>query len=981
MKILIWGDPHIYPNSAFSRPTEDGLTTYLQEILKTGDWLNELVVEHRPHLSVCLGDVFHTHDHVDAQSLHVAELLLRNHLNLCAQIDAKFEMVLGNHEIYSPRIHLLPFMQDHVNGSVKARQFVNRKSPLRFEWLGFLPYGSDLSDLPTGKDNASIKIWFGHMEVKGAYRQAGSPSPKGMTLDQLPEGSILFNGHYHRPHAIAGPGGRQAVFPGSITARTFSDSGAPVPRGAILFDTVSQEIKRIENPHCQIFETVHVHSKEEIDKLQLLSNRDRTNVRVYLHDPGLEKDKRLRSQIAKFAHSAVVPAPIEVRGNQEAVLELDTAVDANLRRYLEGVELPEGLDLGRILESCQELVAEVGSVRQSKGKSIRFNNLAAENFMSFRQLYVDFTQPGLTLVEGQNLDDPGAASNGSGKSAIFEALYWALFDKTLRGTRKTEVGFLNGKKTGDPCSVRVDLEFREANGDYVVLRIHRYRNQPQKGTGLDIEIGDSNVTPRLPSDSQKVIDEILGIEPGIAQHLFFLTQGLSHRFMDLGDADRKRLVESIVGLDLYDAIHAAALKWKRDVEGGIQQKNNERISAHASASQAQSAVDFARQQLEFLESGNKTAISECDEKLESLQSHLDQENAKILGEKKNYDELHERSLILADELSDVVRRWEDAVSVRIRIETVLYQRKELAREAQALLKEGKCPQCGQSLDRAEHVHSQADPDLSSMESEYTAAKDIHRSLCEQKNALEAAQQSLKESMLYWSETITGTAGTIRNLESSIVQVQNAIKTAQSLRDERQRHLDEAEKRLAEAEAQLQNALNELQVENDKLSEKEFIVSIFAPTGIRSMVLRSVVDWLNHKLEEYSEILLGDDRVIIDSATELKSGKVVDKFNVAVHGNRSYTSCSSGERRRADLVIQFALNALARSTTGLHTNLLICDEIDDKLDMTGMENLAALLRKKAEDEELSVYLVTQHSFLKGLIPQRWVVRKENGVSSL
>jgi len=983
MKILIWGDPHIYPNSAFSRPTEDGLTTYLQEILQTGEWLKNLVHEYRPQLSVCLGDVFHTHDHVDAQSLHVAEKFLEEHIQACESVKSKFELVLGNHEIYSSKIHLLPFVRQHVNGSPQSHLlFVPGSNE---EWLGFLPYGSDLSDLPTGGANSkTITIWFGHLEIKGAHRQAGSLETKGVTLDQFPENSIVFNGHYHRPHAIAGPNGTQAVFPGSVTARTFSDSAAPLPRGALLFDTVTREIQRIENPHCQIFETIHVHSKAEIDKLQLIKSRDRTNVRVYLHDPGLEKDKGLRSQMTKFAHASVVPAPNEVEGDQNIVLELDTAVEANLVRYLETeVELPDGIDQETILRSCREVIAQAGDSERTRCKSVRFRTLRATNFMSFRSLEVDFTTPGLTLVEGQNLDDSGAQSNGSGKSAIFEALFWVLFDKTLRGTRKSEVGFLNGKKKGDPCSVELELEFNEQGRDVVVFRIHRYRDQPKVGTGLEIEAvdGESSMTPRLATDAQKVIDELLGLTPDLAQHLFFLTQGLSHRFMELGDADRKRLVESILGIDIYEAIYSASLGGARDAKAQVESREYDlRVSA-SNVEGIAGRLENAEADLEQFDANQKEDMARNQVTISSVQEGLKTLEQDREGAEKSIAELKTRQADLDGSYTRLVNDYNEITNSLVGLQTQLSGHQRQQSDAQKLLDEGNCPTCGQSLEGAEHLHQAVAADTSELQAEIADWTQTRQGVQSEKEGIHLALTSIQESLEHWRESLRGTERSISSNETAINNAKNIIAQYEALREEKSKRVEQEQKALNNAREGVLSTEEKLEGAQRELLLRQTVSSLFSPTGMRAMILRSAVDWLNRKLDGYSEILLGDDRVVIESSTELKSGKSVDKFSVAIHGSRSYTSCSSGERRRGDLVIQFGLNSLAQATTGLRTNVLICDEIDDKLDMTGMENLATLLRKKAEEDNLAVYLVTQHSFLKGLIPQRWTVRKEKGVSTL
>jgi len=64
---------------------------------------------------------------------------------------------------------------------------------------------------------------------------------------------------------------------------------------------------------------------------------------------------------------------------------------------------------------------------------MKFLNLRAKNFMSFEELDFIFPQSGLYFVGGEIQDGGMSNSNGAGKSALFEALCYGLFGKTIRG--------------------------------------------------------------------------------------------------------------------------------------------------------------------------------------------------------------------------------------------------------------------------------------------------------------------------------------------------------------------------------------------------------------------------------------------------------------------------------------------------------------------------------------------------------------------
>lgn len=55
--------------------------------------------------------------------------------------------------------------------------------------------------------------------------------------------------------------------------------------------------------------------------------------------------------------------------------------------------------------------------------TVRFKKVTIENFISIGNVEdLPLDVEGVTLVTGQNLDDPKSDSNGSGKSSIFYAV-------------------------------------------------------------------------------------------------------------------------------------------------------------------------------------------------------------------------------------------------------------------------------------------------------------------------------------------------------------------------------------------------------------------------------------------------------------------------------------------------------------------------------------------------------------------------------
>jgi DNA repair exonuclease SbcCD ATPase subunit len=76
---------------------------------------------------------------------------------------------------------------------------------------------------------------------------------------------------------------------------------------------------------------------------------------------------------------------------------------------------------------------------------MRVKELEVENILSIGQLSISFQDSGLVLLDGWNHDDN--SHNGAGKSSIFNALAFAIYNKLPRKITASEI-VRRGCKTG-----------------------------------------------------------------------------------------------------------------------------------------------------------------------------------------------------------------------------------------------------------------------------------------------------------------------------------------------------------------------------------------------------------------------------------------------------------------------------------------------------------------------------------------------------
>ncbi len=108
---------------------------------------------------------------------------------------------------------------------------------------------------------------------------------------------------------------------------------------------------------------------------------------------------------------------------------------------------------------------------------VKFLELSLRNFMSYGNndtiINLDFHKP--TLIVGRNLDaivNGQVDSNGAGKSAILDAISFALYDKTISDKDKSNLINVINKK-----NLEVSLTFEKNGTTYKVIRIRKTKTK------------------------------------------------------------------------------------------------------------------------------------------------------------------------------------------------------------------------------------------------------------------------------------------------------------------------------------------------------------------------------------------------------------------------------------------------------------------------------------------------------------------------
>lgn len=168
---------------------------------------------------------------------------------------------------------------------------------------------------------------------------------------------------------------------------------------------------------------------------------------------------------------------------------------------------------------------------------MKIKQLQIKNFLSVQKASIDFTEfDGLTVIKGKNLDTGG--SNGAGKSAIVEAIYFALTGKTLR--KSTEASLVNFKANK---GLEVSLLIEKGDGTEVSI----YRSK--KPTKMQVIVDGHDVTAGHRDGSQARLDELIGAPHKVLAASMFFGQSNDLNFLDASPVVKREIIRNFLNLD------------------------------------------------------------------------------------------------------------------------------------------------------------------------------------------------------------------------------------------------------------------------------------------------------------------------------------------------------------------------------------------------------------------------------------------------
>ena len=258
-----------------------------------------------------------------------------------------------------------------------------------------------------------------------------------------------------------------------------------------------------------------------------------------------------------------------------------------------------------------------------------FGPYAAETVLELAKL----GRGGLYLVTGDT---------GAGKTTLFDAITYALYDHSSGGVR--EGTMLRCKYAGPKTPTFVELEF-EVNGQrYTVRRNPEYQRPKNRGEGMTTEKADATLTysdGRPPvtkaKDVTAAVQEIIGLDYSQFCQIAMIAQGQFTKLLNASTEERSRIFRKLFRTQRYAQLQerlqaeAAALNQQRTAQnakldsllGGLQFSPEDPDAEALRALCAQTVPETALALLDALTARQAAALEEASTALHITEAHLD----------------------------------------------------------------------------------------------------------------------------------------------------------------------------------------------------------------------------------------------------------------------------------------------------------------------------------------------------------------------
>lgn len=529
-------------------------------------------------------------------------------------------------------------------------------------------------------------------------------------------------------------------------------------------------------------------------------------------------------------------------------------------------------------------------------------------------------------------------------TTLINALTYAMYDKPVSDISKDKlVNNVNQK------NMEVSVEFEDDDGvQYRIVRTRKTKGGAA-GNNVYLYINEEDKTLDSAANTNALIESIIGIPHEMFVRIVVFSA--SHTpFLDLPSRAQADLIEGLFGVTELSTKADQLKSIVKDTEARLNVKKAVIDQALKEQDRHKHLIINANSRVDAWDMQTAQTIVKLKSMLKTVES-VDVEQQR---------QLHEE----AEAVSSKVSACDTEIATKKRYLHTNDTRHKKVVDELTHLRDAKCPYCLQHFESAEDKIEALSVELEVLIEE---ARQLGEQIAEvgaNRDALISELNTIKEQI-----TVDDIAGLMK-LAQECSSAQTRISELEAAVNP---HLDTLNE-LLEMKFDDIN-YDEVNTLTREIEHQKFLLKLLTKNDsfIRKNLLNRYLPYLNMQLQHYLDELGLPHTVQFTHELAAKISRFGQELD--------FGNLSAGQRARVNFALSLAFKDVLQR---LHTKINVCmlDEVlDHGLDTVGVQAAAKLVKRKARDEELSMFIVSHRDEVDGIFDRTMTVQMSQGFSNI
>ena len=594
-------------------------------------------------------------------------------------------------------------------------------------------------------------------------------------------------------------------------------------------------------------------------------------------------------------------------------------------------------------------------------KRVKYKKLKIQNFLSVGNdtVEIDF-QHGLNQIDGRNIDNP-ERKNAVGKSVAINAHFFALFGETIDKIKGEFVVNFHTKGKG-AIELEFDVETNQGIKSYKIKR----QVKPSK---VELWEGDTDITRDSIANTNKYICELLQTNSAIHRCCDIMTIRDTTPFMNMDSKDKRQFIEDIFSINMFGIM-------MKDLKKMISDSKKDKDISFAKVSEIEKSLSSLITQKETI----SIQIKERENVLQKRKNDLDEKINSVTEKIKSF--VIKDTKEIQEQIEKYDKAWTKIDKSIAKLNFEIVGDTHLSNSYKTELKklsgvntEIKCDKCLQNIT---HDHIQTIEEQKQTLTKQLEELTLKLSLStEESDKLKSTKTKIHSKLRELNDELAESAQMVRELDTlnaSLSRLQDSRKDLDEDMDMVSVSLDSFDENIESTTTRKdeeQKVLAELQ---QKLSDFDICKFILGEEGVKSFVVKKLLDLLNNTIEKYLVALGMNVRCKFDEYFE--ESITTDKGKVF-----SYKNASGAEKKSLDFACSLSFSDMRRKINQVSSNVEFYDEVfDNALDEKGLDLIMDVLKNRIESHDMSVYVISHRKEMKKHIDGEIIMlEKQNGIT--